>query len=319
MRFAGHSSTSPRRMRRVLGASEVSVFPLALGASAFGWTAGNGPTNETLDRFAELGGNCIVTNASDSSGRSELMVGNWLRHHERAHFVIVSTIAPRAGSERALPSQIELAVQQTLARLRSEWIDVLVLDLAAGTPMQPVLETMRSLLDEGKIRAFGATDFTTSMHAEAELIAATSTLPALSVGLYDWSLAHRVREPLLRSLASQGTSVLPTAPLAGGLLAIPARSRELGRVAKRAGFGGLATRKGHQLLTSIEELSQEFGVAPSAIALAWLLHKPRVAAPVVHAASPHGLAAAFEAVTVPFTRLALARLDQQSNGMARNS
>ena len=95
-------SVRPRR----IGSSDLTVFPLAISGNVFGWTADDATTNDILDAYAARGGNFIDTADSYAAGRSELMIGNWMRKRRNRNDMVVATKVGKSADNPGLRARM---------------------------------------------------------------------------------------------------------------------------------------------------------------------------------------------------------------------
>lgn len=303
-------------VRRPLGDTGISTHPLALGGSTFGWTLGRDEAYDVLDRFAGVGGDLIDTADSYAAGRSESIVGSWLRSRNTRDRMTIMTKIGRHPDHRGLaPVDIRAAVDDSLLRLGTDRIDVLFFHGDdPEVPLEESLGEVDALITAGKVRAIGAGDFSPERLIEARVLAANG-LPRFELLTTRYNLMERrpfEGAPELVAHA-QGLAVLPYFALANGFLGGQVRRRSDvrhdargERVAKHLG------RRGHRVLAALDEIAFAHGVQPATIALAWLLAKPTVVAPVASATRPDQVEALIAASSVELHRSELVELDRAS-------
>lgn len=305
----------PRR----IGTSDIRVAPVALGGKVFGWNVDDGTARRILDVFVDGGGNLIDTADSYSSGRSETIIGSWLAASGNRDRVVVSTKVGKSVDFPGLSATaVEGAVHASLRRLRIETIDLLFLHIDdEAVPFEETLAAVDRLIRAGKVRAFGCSDHTGNRLVEARVASGIIGVAPMVALQNQYSLMHRAQyETDLAGVAeSQQLGVLPRFPLAAGYLTGKYRTRADILASRRRGevsahFG----RRGGRVIAVLEETAREHGVAPAAIALAWLLTKPRVAAPIASATSVEQVGAMLAAPSVQLTRTQVTDLDRASAG-----
>ena len=301
---------------RALGETDITVHPLALGGSTFGWTLGTDDAHAVLDRFAGVGGNLLDTADSYAAGRSETIIGAWMASRHTRERMRVMTKVGRHHDHRGLaPVDVRAAVDASLARLRTDRVDVLFFHGDdPDVPLEESLGAVDALITAGKVRSIGASDFSPERLIEARVLAANG-LPRFELLTTRYNLMERRPFEGATELVAhaQGLAVLPYFALANGFLAGGIRRRSDvrhdargQRVAKHLG------RRGHRVLTALDEIAATHGVAPATIALAWLLAKPTVAAPVASATRPEQVEALLAAASVELHRSELVELDRAS-------
>jgi aryl-alcohol dehydrogenase-like predicted oxidoreductase len=304
------------RLRR-LGQSELRVFPLAIGGNVFGWTADADATNGVLDSYVQQGGNFIDTADSYAGGRSEIMIGNWMRdRRNRSDLVIATKVGKSADHPGVRASSVARAVNASLQRLRVEEIDLLYLHIDdESVPFEETLLAVDDLIRAGKVRYFGASDHSGNRLIEARVIAAQlGVAPAVALQNH-YNLMHRTgyEGTLSRVAAQQGLGMMPRFALASGFLAGKYRTRaDLGKNSRGTETAKYLTKRGLRILSALDRVAAEQGQSVATIALAWLLTKPNVVAPVVSASRPDQVAELMAAAQVQLTRHQVAELDRIS-------
>lgn len=307
-------------MRRQLGETEFRVSPIALGGNVFGWTVGDDRAWEVLDRFVELGGNFIDTADSYAGGRSEILIGNWLRARGRRSDLVIGTkIGKSADNPGLSASAIAQAVDASLTRLGVDAIDVLYLHLDDTTvPFEETLLAADELINVGKIRALGASDHAANRLIEARVMAGQLGIRPLVALQCRYNLMHRdqFEGDVARVARAQRLGVMARFALDGGFLTGKYRSRDdLGELTTTGFDSRVADRESHldrrgmRVLATLDRVAAEHEVEPATIALAWLLSKPEVVAPVTSATRPEHVDPLIQAGHLSLTRAQVAALD----------
>ncbi|WP_307807105.1 aldo/keto reductase [Naasia sp. SYSU D00057] len=306
------------RLRRI-GDTDLAVFPVVLGGSTFGWTASADATAGILDAYVDAGGNAIDTADSYSAGRSETLVGAWLRSRRNRDRIVLSTKISGSAENPGLSAQsIVRSAEASLTRLGVDSVDLLV--FAADDPSVPLEESLTaadSLLRSGKVRHLAASAFSPERLMEARITSGQLILPRFAGIQAHYNLLHReeFEHRLFPVAKAQGLAVLPYVALANGFLSGKYRSRS-GRGADAHSRSALIeqhlTKRGFRVLSALDEVAQQQGVAPATVALAWLLTKPLVTAPVASASRPEQVADLVAAAEVHLTRSQVAALDRAS-------
>jgi aryl-alcohol dehydrogenase-like predicted oxidoreductase len=287
---------------RQLSGTELRVYPLCLGGNVFGWTVDEDDAFDVLDAYAAAGGNFIDTAdtytswVSDSSvgGESEEIIGRWMeRRGNRDDIVVATKVGKAPGLEGLSPATIKKAVEGSLARLRTDRIDLYYAhsdDL--DTPLDESLAAFDALVREGKVRYLAA-----SNHYAARLAAALATSDAGGLARYvaiqpHYNLVHRreYEDELAELCLHEGIACCPYYGLANGFLTGKYRTATASGVSPREGRAtayvnddGLAT------LAALDELAAVHDAPVAAVALAWLAAQPTVVAPVASARTPEQL------------------------------
>ena len=306
------SIIAPRR----IGESDLAVYPLSLGASVFGWTADGDTSLAILDRFTELGGDFIDTADSYVGGRSEVLIGKWMRERRNRDRMVVATKVGRHHDNPGLGSVSMIrAVEASLERLQTDHIDLLYFhEDDPETPLEDSLATAEWLIESGKVRYLGASNFSADRLIEARILA-SSGLPKFVAIQTQYNLMHRSEfESAPRIVAAaQGLAVMPYYALANGFLTGKYRSKgDLTAGARSVRAAAYVNRRGQRVLAVLDRIAAEHHVAPASIALVWLLAKRTIAAPVASASRPDQVDALMAAAGIRLTRSQMLDLDRVS-------
>jgi aryl-alcohol dehydrogenase-like predicted oxidoreductase len=302
---------------RMIGSSALRVFPLALSGNVFGWTADDAATTAILDTFAEGGGNFIDTADSYSSGRSEIMIGEWMRGRRNREEMVVAT---KVGKSRENPGMhahaIKRSVAASLARLGTSHIDLLYLHVDdESVDFEETLFAVDELISEGKVRYFGGSDHTGNRLIQARIACGQMGVAPMVAVQAHYNLLHREKYEtgIAHVAAIQGLGVIPRFALAQGFLSGKYRQRsDLALNSRGYEAAQYLRRRGIKVLNALDEVADEHDASVASIALAWLLNKPAIAAPVVSASSAGQVPALLAAAHVQLTRHQLAELDRAS-------
>lgn len=303
--------------RRAVGPSPLRVFPIAISGNVFGWTADVTATEGILDEYAAAGGNFVDTADSYAGGRSEIMIGNWMRaKRNRADMVVATKIGKSADNPGLHPRAIVASVDASLQRLRTGYIDLLYLHIDdAHVPFDETLLAVDSLISAGKVRAFGGSDHTGNRLIEARIASAQLGVAHMAALQNHYNLMHRHEyEGGLAHVADmQHLGVMPRFALASGFLTGKYRDkRDLARNERGGEVGKYLGKRGSRVLGMLDEVAAAHESTVASVALAWLLSKRNVVAPVVSASRPEQVAELVAAVGLSLTRHQLADLDRVS-------
>jgi aryl-alcohol dehydrogenase-like predicted oxidoreductase len=304
-------------IRRRLGQSDLRVFPLAIGGNVFGWTAGSEATIGILDAYFEYGGNFVDTADSYAGGRSEIMIGNWMRaRRNRSEMVIGTKVGKSADSPGVTASAVHRAVNSSLERLGTDYIDLLYLHIDdPSVPFEETLLVVDDLIRSGKVRYFGASDHSGNRLIEARVIAAQLGVTPMVALQNHYNLAHR-REfegDLATVAAQQRLGVMPRFALASGFLSGKYRTRaDFGRTGRGIEAAHYFNKRGQRILAALDQVAWEQRISVATAALAWLLTKPDIVAPVASASLAEQVHDLVAAASVQLSRHQVARLDRAS-------
>lgn len=284
-----------KMQHRALGASGLTIAPLVLGGNVFGWTAERATSFAVLDAFVGAGGTMIDTADVYSAwvdghkgGESETVIGEWLKQSgKRDDLLIATKVGMMPGGLQ--PETIERAVEGSLKRLGTDRIDLYFAHKDdAETPIDATLEAFSRLIDAGKVRSIGASNYS-AMRLKAALDAAkASSLPHYTVLQPEYNLVSRTGfEGELQDLAvTQNIGVIPYYGLASGFLTGKYRSADdLGKSVRGGGMAKLLDGKGGKVLAEMDAVAAETGATLAQIALAWLAAQEGVTAPIASATS----------------------------------
>jgi len=305
-------------VKRRIGPSDLRVFPIALSGTVFGWTADGPTTTSILDKFVELDGTFIDTADSYAGGRSEIMIGNWM--HERRNRDAL-TIATKVGKSPDHPGlsapAIRAAVEASLRRLRVDHIDLLFLHIDdASVSFDETLLAVDEVIRAGHVRYFGGSDHTGDRLLEARIASGQLGVAHMVALQKHYNLVHRdeYEGDLARVSRQLALGVLPRFALAAGFLTGKYRGRaDAERQRGGAEASQYLNRRGLRILQALDRVAAETGTEVATAALAWLLSRPGVVAPVVSVSAPEQLDALMAAPRTPLSRHLLTELDRVSD------
>lgn len=313
--------------KRRIGRSDLHVAPFCLGGNVFGWTADEATSFAILDRFVDAGFDFIDTAdvysrwaPGHSGGESEAVIGRWLaaRPGAREKIVLATKVGMDMGEagKGLSAAHIARACEASLKRLRTDRIDLYQSHLDdAGTPLEETLRAYEGLIAAGKVRAVGASNHSAPRLAEA-LSLAERGLPRYECLQPDYSLAQRGYEAELEPLCrAQDVGVIGYFSLAAGFLTGKYRSAEAatGR-ARQERVATYLNPRGFALLEVLDAVAAEHGASPAQVALAWIIARPGITAPIASATSTAQLDELLGAVRLTLPPEAVARLDAASAG-----
>jgi aryl-alcohol dehydrogenase-like predicted oxidoreductase len=303
-------------MRRI-GPSELTVFPLAISGNVFGWTAPVEATEAILDTYHDAGGNFVDTADSYAAGRSEIMIGNWMRDRRNRDEIVVATKVGKSANSPGLTRQaIVDSVTASLERLQTGWIDLLYLHIDDTTvPFDETLLAVDSLIAAGKVRYFGGSNHTGNRLIEARIASAQVGVAHMVALQNQYNLVERTEYEgdLARVADALDLGVMPRFALASGFLTGKYRTKaDLARNDRGHEAAKYLNRRGLRIIAVLDEIARELEAPVAAVALAWLLTRPRVVAPVVSASRPAQVNELLQAVSLTLTRHHIAELDRVS-------
>ena len=280
--------------KRPVGTSGLEVAPLALGGNVFGWTADEETSFALLDAFTDAGGTMIDTAdvysawaPGHSGGESETVIGRWLERSGKRDKVVIAT---KVGFFEGLaPDKVAAACDASLRRLGIDCIDLYYQHKDdEAVPLADSLGAFDRLVEAGKIRAVGLSQFTAERVDEAVETARRGGLAPPSALQTWYNLVERERfEDELRDAALRhGLAVFPFYSLANGFLTGKYRSKEdLSKSVRGLRNAEYMEGKGMRVLAALDEVAAETGAALATVALAWTMIQPTVTAPLASATS----------------------------------
>ena len=311
--------------RRQLGHSPLSIAPLAFGGNVFGWSADEQRSFELLDAFVDAGFNLIDTAdvysawvPGNRGGESETIIGKWLKRSGKREQVVIATKVAKWGEHPGLsPMNINQAVEGSLKRLQTDYIDLYQAhEDDASVPLHETLGAFARLIEQGKVRVIGASNYGADRLAEALKASTEHNLPRYESLQPEYNLADRAGyeqalEPLIRR---ENVGVISYYSLASGFLSGKYRSEaDLSKSAARGGkVKGYLNPRGLQILDALEQISAAHRASPAQVALAWLIARPGISAPIVSATSVAQWQELAGAVNLTLGDVEIAQLDQAS-------
>ena len=287
------------KLRR-LGATDLHIAPLVLGGNVFGWSIDKATSFAVLDAFVAGGGTMIDTADVYSAwapghkgGESETLIGEWLKASGKRDTVQIATkvgMLPGEGGEKLAPARIAAAAEASLKRLGIDRIDLYFAHQDDdAVPQEDVLAAFGKLIDAGKVRALGASNFHAARLKSANDAAKAHGLPHYHALQPEYNLIsrHKFEGQLQDYCVEHNIGVVPFYGLANGFLTGKYRSpADYGKSAVRgprmaAYFEG----KGTQVLAALDTVAAETGATLAQISLAWLAAQPSITAPIASATS----------------------------------
>nr|WP_274637563.1 aldo/keto reductase [Microbacterium bovistercoris] len=305
------------QVRVTLGETGMTVFPLMLGGAEFGWNVDLESSHEILDAYLQLGGNVLHTSDSFAGGRSEHIIGEWLRTRGvRDEVVLAIRVGAHPDNPGLDPVNLVRAVEASLTRLGTDHIDVLYLNASDGVAtVEDTLATAEWLVESGKAHSVGAFGFSAEQLVEARILASAG-YPRLTVLDVPFNLLRRsdFTGDLRLVAGAQNMAVTPSHALEHGYLAGRHRSRaQAGRSVRGVQLAGSMNRRGTRTLRALDAIGTELGVPPAAVAVGWLLAQPTVVAPIVNAFAPAHVEELVQGVGVRLSRAHLAEIARASD------
>lgn len=307
-----------------LGHSNIEIAPLVFGGNVFGWTADEKRSFMLLDHFVERGFNAIDTAdvysawAPGLSGaESETVLGRWLaRRGRRNDVVLMSKVGMWEHRKGLAAANIEAAVEDSLKRLHTDYLDIYFAHIDdQDVPLEETLGAFSRLIEAGKVRAIGASNYSAERLREALTVSREQGLPRYELiqPLYNLYDRDGFEAELAGVAEEQALGVVSYFSLASGFLT--------GKYSKLEDLEGNARAellkryfddRGQRLLQELLNVSDELGAKPAQVALAWLLSRPAVTAPIASATSVAQLDEVLDSVSLSLPEQVLTRLEDAS-------
>ncbi len=312
--------------KRNLGKAGLKVSALALGTNVFGWTVDEPTAFAILDAFVDAGGSLIDTADTYSrwapgnrGGESETIIGKWLKKSgKRSKVVIATKVGSEMGPDKKGLSRghILREVEASLQRLQTDYIDLYQSHKDdPNTPIEETLGAYAELIAEEKIRAIGASNFSAERLARALEISDKANLPRYISLQPRYNLYDRTEyeQSLQQACLGKGLGVITYYSLASGFLTGKYRSpQDLAKSIRGQGIVIYMNQRGFRILDALDRVAKQYNSSPAAVALAWLMARPAVTAPIASATSVAQLQALIAATTLNLDRQAIEVLDRAS-------
>ncbi len=296
---------------RQLGQTDLTVSALCFGGNVLGWTLDEHGSYAVLDAYFDGGGNCIDTADVYGQGASESILGRWMRNRKnRDRIVLATKLGSQMGNDPAAGGlsrrYIQQAVEASLKRLQTDVIDLY--QAHRDDPNTPLAETMAALdelVQQGKVHYVGASNYSAKRLREALAVSDQFGYIRYSCLQPLYNLVNRSQyEEELESLClEQGLGVIPYASLASGFLtgkyrpdhALPATPRAK-RVQER-----YIHEQGFRVVEQLDRIAAAHGATVAQVALAWLIARPSITAPIASATSVEQVRKLLDAINVQLT------------------
>jgi len=312
--------------KRRLGQSSLQITPLAFGGNVFGWTADEKTSFALLDAFVAAGFNFIDSadvysrfHPGNQGGESEAILGKWMKARGNRDKVIIATklgIEMGPGKKGLSRPYMMQAVEASLRRLQTDYIDLYQSHRDdPDTPIEETLSAFAELVRQGKVREIGASNFSAARLAESLRISTTQGLPRYQSLQPLYNLVERQGfEGELENLClNEKLGVIPFYSLASGFLTGKYRSaadtegRTRGsRVAKYLNDAGL------RVLAALDDVAERYHAKPAQVALAWMIARPSITAPIASATNLDQLHEIMRAPEIRLDSDAIAQIDKAS-------
>lgn len=311
--------------KRKLGKSGIEIAPIAFGGNVFGWTADEATSHRLLDAFVDAGFSFVDTAdvysrwaPGNKGGESEAVIGSWLRKDKsKRDRIVLATKCGMGLPSRALSrSHIVESVDASLRRLNTDRIDLFQSHKDdKDTPQEETLSTYAELVKAGKIRAIGASNFEAPRLAEAAKIAREKGLPRYESLQPHYNLMERglFEGELENECLKEGIGVIPYYSLASGFLSGKYRTdADLGKSKRGAGVKKYLNDKGLAVLKALDAAAKKHNATNTQVALAWLMQRKSITAPIASATSLDQLKDLIAAPRIELDAESVAAIDKAS-------
>jgi aryl-alcohol dehydrogenase-like predicted oxidoreductase len=312
--------------KRKLGHSQIEVAPLAFGGNVFGWTVDEATSFTLLDRFVASGFNLIDTADIYSrwvpghvGGESESIVGNWLKRHGKRDQVVIATkvgMDMGPGKKGLRKAYILQAVEDSLRRLQTDYIDLYQSHIDDGdTPLDETLEAYAQLVKQGKVRVIGASNYSAQRLQQAMRVSHQYSYPSYQCLQPEYNLYQRAdfENTLEPVCVAHGLGVICYYSLASGFLTGKYRSQQdLSKSVRGAGVAKYMNERGFRILAALDEVAEQHASTPARVALAWLIARPSITAPIASATTVEQLDELIEAAKLQLDHASIERLNLAS-------
>ena len=283
--------------KRQLGRSKLQIAPLVFGGNIFGWTVDEPTSHRLLDAFVDAGFNAIDTANVYSTwvpghqgGESEVIIGSWLKQRKSRQKIIVATKVGKKmgdGSKGLSKANIVKSAEDSLRRLQTDYIDLYQShDDDETVEQSESLEAYLALIGQGKVRVIGASNFTATRLSGTLDLSVRESFPRYEsmqpcYNLYDrWEYEGELQDVCVK----RRVGVICYFSLASGFLTGKYRSKQdlIGK-ARGEDVEKYLDARGQRILRALDQVAERHAATPAQIALAWLLTRPGITAPIASA------------------------------------
>lgn len=313
--------------KRKLGNTDLLVSPITFGGNVFGWTLDENKSFEILDGFVAADFNFIDTAdvysrwvGGNDGGESEKIIGNWMKsRNNRSKIVLATKVGSDMGNgKKGLSKKYILeAVDASLSRLQTDYIDLYQSHYDdPETPVEETLEAYDQLIRAGKIRWTGASNFSAGRLKESLLTSQRLSLPKYQSFQPEYNLYKRegFEKETEQICLDHQVGVIGYFSLASGFLTGKYRTEaDFGKSPRGSGVKDMMNDRGFKILKALDEVSEQYNSTPASVALAWLIARPSVTAPIASVTSLSQLEDLTRATTLKLHTEDIAILDEASN------
>ncbi|SFI93837.1 Predicted oxidoreductase [Phyllobacterium sp. CL33Tsu] len=312
--------------QRRLGRTGLSIAPLVFGGNVFGWTADKKTSFDLLDRFVDAGFNAVDTAdaysrwvSGNEGGESETIIGEWMKSRKnRDKVVIITKVGSDMGQGKKdlSAAYIAKAAEASLRRLQVDAIDLYLSHWPdPETPYEETLGAHAELLKAGKVKSIGASNLDAQQLRAALDVSRETGLPRYDVLQPEYNLYDRKSYdgPLRDLCMAEHIGVITYFSLARGFLSGKYRSEaDLGKSARGGGIKDYLNPRGFRILAALDDIAAKHKAKPAEIALAWIMQREGVTAPIASATSLEQLDSLIKAASINLSAEDVTQLDKAS-------
>ena len=283
--------------KRQLGKTDLQLAPLVLGTNVFGWTIDEAASFKVLDAFTGVGFNMVDTAdvystwvPGNKGGESETIIGKWIKQKNNRASVLVATKAGSdmgGGKKGVTKKYILQAAEASLRRLQTDYIDLYQTHFDdEATPVEEALEAYDQLVKEGKVRWIGTSNMSAERILQSLAVSRKNDYPSYQSLQPEYNLYAREKfESLYEQLCIDNKiGVINYYSLASGFLTGKYRSeKDFGKSARGGSMGKYLNKRGLAILDALDIVAKKHTTNATAVALAWLITRPSVTAPIASA------------------------------------
>jgi aryl-alcohol dehydrogenase-like predicted oxidoreductase len=312
--------------KRELGKSSIKVIPFCFGGNVFGWTADEQTSFDLLDAYVDSGLDFIDTAdvysawvPGNKGGESETIIGKWLKKSGKRDQVIIATKVgkPMGPDKKGLSrAYITSAVEDSLKRLQTDYIDLYQShDDDKNTPLLETMEIFTDLIKQGKVRTIGASNYNADRFKEALEVSKKNGLETYltlqpEYNLYDREGYEKELEPICQK---NNIGVITYYSLASGFLTGKYRSQDdISKSQRGGGVKKYLNDRGFKILDALDKVAKEYHSTPAGVAIAWVIARPGITAPIASATSVKQLHETTKALELKLDKHAIDMLTEAS-------
>lgn len=285
--------------KRELGRSGIKVKPFCFGGNVFGWTADEPTSFDLLDAFVDSGFEFVDTAdvystwvPGNKGGDSEEIIGKWLKRSGKRDQIILATKVgkPMGPDKKGLSkAYITKAVEDSLKRLQTDYIDLYQShEDDPNTPLAETMETFTDLIKQGKVRTIGASNYSGERLKEAINVSQDNGLATYQTMQPEYNLYSRegYEKDLKPFCLENDIAVITYYSLASGFLTGKYRAEsDLSQSGRGGGVKKFLNPRGFKILDALDQVAKEYNATPASVAIAWVIARPGIVAPIASATS----------------------------------